>query len=549
MLFGVLVCSGQLLLVAPPADAQSIDTVIFDLEKKLSGAYPSGYTADQFSFTVSGQSTPVVLTAFTADSANGTVALPVGVYTLAEIGPAQFVPGEWTVQWSGAGCDNQTGPVTTITIDATDIGKTNFGCRADNQWRYGTLRVIKQFVGTSTPFTEMLFTVTSGSQLRFDGPFDADGDNDILLAAGAYQVVEASSSNYVATYSADCVGVMTQGGNKTCTITNTYRDTGSSTDDQGVIIIEKQTTPDGDQTEFVFDPSWDEQLIGLRDGMQSTSTALVPGTYSITELATSSWTQTNSICSDGSAVNAISLSANETVTCVFYNTKRTDGDRDDDGEHIVFGYVWHDKNKNTLWDIAQPNVADDESDLDGWVVTITNGSTTLSTTTDTTGYYSFTVPAGAWVVSESLQSNWTLTFPATNQHTVTVLDESVVQRSGTVGSYLAQLLQVAIPVVYAETVVTTYGPFNFGNVFEGNGGGSGGGTGGGGQSSGSSRRGGGSGTPMPSAGPQPLVLGETASALPVGAPNTGAGGTAFPLTYALPPSVVEGRPRVPRFDS
>ncbi len=46
------------------------------------------------------------------------------------------------------------------------------------------------------------------------------------------------------------------------------------------------------------------------------------------------------------------------------------------------------------------------NELAGWEITITNGSTTLSTTTNANGYYEFKVPAGQWTVSEEERDDW-----------------------------------------------------------------------------------------------------------------------------------------------
>ncbi len=515
--------SGAVPLGSVTAFAQAEPTVTFMLEKKLSDAYPVGYTADQFSFTVSGYTTPVTLTAFNPDSANGTINLPVGTYTLSEVGPIGFVPGEWTVQWSGAGCANQSGPVTTITVTTSDIGLGNFGCRADNQWRPGTLRVIKQIVGTTTPYENFDFTVTQGVTERFSGPFDADGDNDVTIAAGAYTLTEASYPGYVPSYSADCTGIIAQGGSKTCTITNTYTATTSSSTFPGTIIIEKQTLPDGNQTSFTFNPSWSEADIVLQDGGRSTSTPLVPGMYSIVEIVPATWVQSSVVCSDGSSLAALVLASGETINCVVTNTQNeTSGGGDSDLQYrLVFGYVWHDQNSNTVWDVEQTNPTDDESDLAGWVITITDGSTTLSTVTDEMGYYSFMVPQGTWTISEELQPEWGLTFPAVNQHVVNINNvETVLLNPKTQARYFfARLFEYVLPTAYAQTS-NNYGPYNFGNVQFGTGGD------GGSSSVGGSRRSNQHNVPMTS--PQPLVLGEAVSVLPVGAPNTGAGGTATP---------------------
>ena len=226
------VCTSLVLafVFAQIAQAQVVDFVSFQLEKKLSDPYPTGLEADQFTFDVIGTTasgTPVSfsdipLTEFTADSANGSVNLQAGTYTITENGPVDFIPGEWTVQWSGAGCDNQSGDSTTITIDVDDLGKENFGCRADNQWRHGNLRVVKDVVGTTTAPENFEFTVTQGNTVRFDGPFNAQGDMEVVIAMGDYEVVEDIYAGYTTTYSSSCVGTIAQGGSETCTITNTW---------------------------------------------------------------------------------------------------------------------------------------------------------------------------------------------------------------------------------------------------------------------------------------------------------------------------------------
>tara|TARA_B100000508_G_scaffold91716_1_gene71542 strand:+ start:5903 stop:10669 length:4767 start_codon:yes stop_codon:yes gene_type:complete len=50
------------------------------------------------------------------------------------------------------------------------------------------------------------------------------------------------------------------------------------------------------------------------------------------------------------------------------------------------------------------------SPASGWTIYATNGTTTLSTTTDMYGYYWFEVPAGMWEVYEEDRSGWNLAF-------------------------------------------------------------------------------------------------------------------------------------------
>ena len=88
----------------------------------------------------------------------------------------------------------------------------------------------------------------------------------------------------------------------------------------GTIVVQKQTIPDGDQTEFQFSFE-DEEGFFLSDGEQEVFDELSPGTYSVDESGQQGWTLTSATCSDGSSPGSIDLSSGETVTCVFVNTR------------------------------------------------------------------------------------------------------------------------------------------------------------------------------------------------------------------------------------
>ena len=99
----------------------------------------------------------------------------------------------------------------------------------------------------------------------------------------------------------------------------------------GKIIIEKQTLPDGYTTQsFEFDPSWSDVNFNLTDGQSKDSGWLAPGKYSVSEIVPTGWDLTNISCGNDtdSTVDItnktanINVSANETVRCVFTNTKR-----------------------------------------------------------------------------------------------------------------------------------------------------------------------------------------------------------------------------------
>lgn len=335
----VLVSVGILYVSVSPlhAQVQVPTTVAFDLMKKFSGSYPVGYSANQFTFNITGITNPVTLTPFTVDTATAVVDLPIGTYTISENGPAGFVPADWTVQWSGAGCQDLTGESTTITVEERHLGLSNFGCRADNQWKpenpdedpdpiTGTLLVSKVIVGTTTvPTSDFSFTYTGAAA---NIAFELDGTNALSLATGTYAVTEVTALGYTATYS-NCSNIAVVAGATTtaCVITNTLNsgNGGGGNNATGRIIIEKQTIPDGNLTAFTFVPSWSAQTFTLQDGQQSTSTTLATGTYSIVESPVALWTQTSAVCSDGSSVTAILLAAGETITCVFTNTLNTNG--------------------------------------------------------------------------------------------------------------------------------------------------------------------------------------------------------------------------------
>jgi hypothetical protein len=335
---------GIQLLQFSVAEAVGEPTVQVNLQKKFSGPYPPNYTADMFSFKVRGPSFPeqnISLNHYTDDTANGSIHLPIGTYTLEEVGPVGFIEGQWRPGWyGGTECLAGTDFETTLTITGSSINRAVIDCGVDNQWRFGTLRVVKKFVGTTSPFENFEFKVTQGTNVQFDDNFDSDGDMEIVIGEGVYSVVETVHTGYTPSYSGDCnadgEGSMGFEDSQTCTITNTYvpptyaqssyysqSSYGEGDPRKGTIIIEKQTNVNGDQTDFTFNPSWSATDFILSDNEQNNSGLLATGTYSVVETLPTNWTQTSAVCSDQSPIDAISLQASETVTCVIVNTFST----------------------------------------------------------------------------------------------------------------------------------------------------------------------------------------------------------------------------------
>ncbi len=215
---------------------------------------------------------------------------------------------------------------------------------------------------------------------------------------------------------------------------------------------------------------------------------------------------------DADAFDVDAVKATQTVC-------RQPEDEDEDPEpvvdtYIIKGYVWHDDNTNTLWDLTEEQqeslVNESENPLAGWTVNITNGSSTFSTTTDEYGFYYFEVPAGTWTITEVVQEGWEIT--TQESHVVTVPAVVTMNVFDSIMNYL-------VPVAHAA-VLGTYGDYNFGNnesvVPTGS----------------SSRGSGGSRKATPTVAgdsisvpePEPLVLGEQVSVMPYGAPGAGHGG-------------------------
>ena len=89
------------------------------------------------------------------------------------------------------------------------------------------------------------------------------------------------------------------------------------------------------------------------------------------------------------------------------------------GENEVFGFVWVDDNEDT-------SKNNDEDYRSGIGISINNGSTTVSTSTDAGGRYFFNIDDGSWTISATTGGEWSLTYPSDNggEHDVSVSTSS-----------------------------------------------------------------------------------------------------------------------------
>lgn len=139
------------------------------------------------------------------------------------------------------------------------------------------------------------------------------------------------------------------------------------------------------------------------------------GTYTISETPQSGWTQTMP-GSPGTYV--VSLTYGQVIRKDFLNCNK--------GKEVgkITGRKINDLNCNGKAESNEPGLA-------GWVITATNAGGGLPATavTDANGFYSFTLPAGSYTISESPQTGWTQTMPAfPGFHLVTLTAGQVVQK-------------------------------------------------------------------------------------------------------------------------
>lgn len=286
------------------------------------------------------------------------------------------------------------------------------------------------------------------------------------------------------------------------------------------------------ESDWSFDFSGDLGEFALSNGTTSrVFTDLATGTYALAQTIPSGWENPQIICTDadsGAAVDAGALSAvlaaGESVTCTFTNNSDDGGAGDTDDTYEVYGFVWHDENEDGVR-------ATNESPLAGWTITASNGSQSFTAESDAGGRYSFNLPAGTWTISQESRSKWLQVTPTDTTFTVVVPAEEETEEENEDLALGARVLSWFIPTAHAATIAS-YGPYDFGNSYQGGGGSrsltednDGGSSTGGGTVAGASDS-------TDDAEPVPQVLGEQVSIVPVGAPNTGAGGAA-PAIAAL----------------
>ncbi len=260
--------------------------------------------------------------------------------------------------------------------------------------------VICTFVNSSQP-PKLKVTKLLAPTSDF-GTFNLTIDGDIHKAAASHNgttgfidvsvgthtvgetIASGTLSNYVATIGGDCASdgtvTLAAGETKECTITNTRI---------AKLIVVKNTV--GGNATFTFTttsppptPLPGSFNITTNSGAGTrTFSSLLAGTYSVAETVLAGWTLTGTSCSDGSPVNAISLSPGETVTCTFNNTKLAT---------LTISKIAN--NGNGTFQFTSPNPA--------------IGNFSLTTVAGTASRIVNNLPLGTYNVAETVPANWNL---------------------------------------------------------------------------------------------------------------------------------------------
>ena len=172
-------------------------------------------------------------------------------------------------------------------------------------------------------------------------------------------------------------------------------------EEDGVIIIEKQTIPDGSLTEFTFTGD----VAGILQDGDTAIAVVASGTYTSTETVLEGWNLTNITCDDDNSSGntdtgavTFNVEQGEIVTCVFTNTEE---EVEPPALGSIHGTKWEDNNGNGVRD-------EDEAGLSGWIIEVTDGEEfNDSTVTNENGAYLFEdLEPGTYTVTEVGQEGW-----------------------------------------------------------------------------------------------------------------------------------------------
>jgi len=247
-------------------------------------------SADDWTMHVAG---PTPLTFPGAESPGTSNPVSAGAYTITESGG----PDGYALTYSGA-CDS-SGHVT------VPLGQTRT-CTLTNDDQTAKLIVKKVVVsdnGGTKIVSDFTFKVNGGDAQSFEG----DGQNDLTVPAGTYDVTEPGVAGYATSYSNCSELVIPNGGTETCTITND--------DIPAKLIVRKIVVNDNGGTkvasDFSFQVNGGQAQSFEADGQNDLT--VNAGTYNVTEPGVGGYTTTYDGCAN------IKLAIAGTATCTVTN--------------------------------------------------------------------------------------------------------------------------------------------------------------------------------------------------------------------------------------
>lgn len=368
------------------------------------------------------------------------------------------------------------------------------------------LTIVKVIDGeTDAIESDFTYSVNGGDST----PFSAEG-NTSEVSAGNYSIVENEAEGFTTEYN-NC-SITDLDGPETCTITNIVitddedDDTTTLTVIKNVINGETETSVDSDADDFtivVTNTGNQTEIDSFEGDEEGTVITMEPNTaYSVTELVDYIGYNTNATEEMiYSADCAGTIAEGEDLVCTITN---------DQDRYTITGTVWYDRDRD---DEQDDNGR--ENGVEGWLIIATNGIDTITTTSDEDGNYELNVPRGTWTITQDNVRGWRL-IDRTPEPFVIVAPAEVTMEGNT--GFFAMVKNFIIPTAHAAIIDSFSGP-SFAVTPSSGGGGS-------------------SASPAvlgasTSDTPAGEVLGESTSVMPVGAPNTGAGGTS-PRTAELP---------------
>lgn len=316
-----------------------------------------------------------------------------GTYSLSEAGgPADYSASDWV-------CQGGTPDGSSITLGLGESAT----CTITNDDIQPKLTVTKVVSGGSAVVSD--FTLFVGqSEVTNGQPYGFD--------AGSYVVSETGGpGNYVPSYTGDCDtsgGVtLAVGDVKACTITNTYTPTSGTLKVIKSIVEGGEGDEPSDFTIHVqfFGEGWEDVYGSPQPGSGTgTDYSLTAGDYRVYENNPGSGWQVgySGACAEDGDVTVV---AGETVTCTVTNTKQAPPQLGS-----ISGAKFNDLNGN--------GSRNEEPGLAQWTIYLDSNDNGVldsgepSTTTDTSGNYSFTdLASGTYNVREVQQGGWTQTMP------------------------------------------------------------------------------------------------------------------------------------------